>query len=111
MSKVEPAAAQFSIDDGVLVLRGRLGLAEAAGLIEALGSRLDSITRVDLSALDDIDSVGVASLRLLQRQARQQQRELELASLPQRYRAICEAHRIDARDPSRGVDASKEQSR
>lgn len=108
MSRVESRRPEFSIEGGVLSLRGRLGLAEAAGLIEALGSKLDSIKRIDLSALDDIDSVGVASLRLLQRKAGENDRRLELASLPQRYRAICEAHRIDPREPARSTDTSKE---
>jgi len=106
MSRVEPVSPEFSLEGGVLALRGRLGLAEASGLIAALGARVDTIQRIDLSALEDIDSAGVASLRLLQRQARQGGREVELSSLPSRYRAVCAAHRIDPRDPARNADAS-----
>jgi ABC-type transporter Mla MlaB component len=97
MSRVEPATPQYALQDGVLTLRGRLGLAEAAGLIEALQDSIDSIRRIDLAELEDIDSAGVASLRLLQRRGPSGERRIEFGSLPPRYRAICEAHRIDPR--------------
>ena len=93
MSKAEPRL-QARFEAGVLQLGGRLGADEAAPLLAAAAPHGAALTRIDLGALDDIDSAGVASLHLLQREARAAGRALELQPVSARYRAICVAHRL-----------------
>ncbi|SDD69042.1 STAS domain-containing protein [Aquimonas voraii] len=93
MSKAEPALrARF--EAGVLQLQGRLGVDEAAQLLAETTQHAAGLQRIDLGALDDIDSAGVACLHLLQRQARAAGRTLVLQPVSPRYRAICIAHRL-----------------
>ncbi len=93
MSKAEPALrARF--EAGVLQLGGRLGADEAAALLAEAAQHGAALARIDLGALDDIDSAGVACLHLLQRQARAAGRALALQPVSARYRAICAAHRL-----------------
>lgn len=93
MSKAEPRL-QARFEAGVLQLGGRLGADEAAALLAAAAQHDAALTRIDLGALDEIDSAGVASLHLLQRQARAAGRTLVLQPVSTRYRAICAAHRL-----------------
>ncbi len=95
MSKAEPALRR-RFEAGVLGLHGRLGLEEVGVLLAEAARHGASLTRIDLGALEDIDSAGVASLHLLQREARTQGRALGLAPVSERYRAICVAHRLSA---------------
>lgn len=67
----------------------------AAALYRAWRPRLAQIGGFDLAGVTDIDSAGVALLRALQ--AEQRARGLTPASLhsvPERYRALCLAHRL-----------------
>lgn len=93
MSKAEPALS-CRFEAGTLALGGRLGVNEAGALLAEAARRGASLERIDLGALDDIDSAGVASLHLLQRQARAAGRSLALQPVSDRYRAICAAHRL-----------------
>jgi ABC-type transporter Mla MlaB component len=95
MSKVEPSALKTERDGEVLRLSGRLGLAEAGELHARGSSLMDGIRRIDLAAVDEIDSAGVAALRLLQKQAAARGQALALAPVSARFRAICAAHRVD----------------
>jgi|GEM_PF-2685067 len=108
MSKAEDPALQITDDGGVLRLSGRLGIEQAGALQERLKERIASIERIDLGGLDDIDSAGVASLRLLQKQAESAGRRLQLRPLSKRFRAICAAHRIQLDDDRQGRPATEE---
>jgi ABC-type transporter Mla MlaB component len=93
MSKAEPRL-QARFEAGVLQLGGRLGADEAGTLLAEASKHGAALERVDLGALDEIDSAGVASLHLLQREARAAGRTLVLQPVSSRYRAICVAHRL-----------------
>ncbi len=79
----------------MLTLAGRLGADEAGVLLAKAARHGGALQRIDLAALDDIDSAGVASLRLLHREARAAGRTLALRPVSDRYRAISVAHRLD----------------
>jgi ABC-type transporter Mla MlaB component len=96
MSKAEPAL-RCRFEAGVLSLAGRLGADETVALLAEAARHGAALERIALAALDDIDSAGVASLHLLQREARAAGRALSLEPVSQRYRAICSAHRLSAR--------------
>ncbi len=93
MSKAE-TALRCRFEAGVLTLAGRLGADEASALLAEAARHGAALERIDLAALDDIDSAGVASLHLLQRQARTSGRGLALQPVSERYRAIGVAHRL-----------------
>lgn len=93
MSKAEPRL-QARFEAGVLQLGGRLGADEAGALLAEASKHGTALERIDLGALDEIDSAGVASLHLLQRDARAAGRTLVLQPVSSRYRAICVAHRL-----------------
>jgi len=93
MSKAEPRL-QARFEAGVLQLGGRLGADEAGALLAEVSRHGAALERIDLGALDEIDSAGVASLHLLQRDARAAGRTLVLQPVSSRYRAICVAHRL-----------------
>lgn len=95
MSKPESALG-CRFEAGVLCLQGRLGVQEAGMLLAEAARHGAALSRIDIGALDDIDSAGVASLHLLQREARAAGRELGLAPVSERYSAICVAHRLSA---------------
>lgn len=95
MSKAE-SRLQARFQAGVLQLGGRLGADEAPALLAAAAQHGATLTRIDLGALDEIDSAGVASLHLLQREARAAGRALALQPVSARYRAICVAHRLSS---------------
>jgi ABC-type transporter Mla MlaB component len=95
MSKAEASALKTERTGDVLRLSGRLGVTEAGQLHASGSSLLEGIRRIDLAAVDDIDSAGVAALRLLQKQAAARGHTLALAPLSARFRAICAAHRVD----------------
>ncbi len=93
MSKAEPRL-QARFEAGVLQLGGRLGADEAGALLAEASKHGTALERIDLGALDEIDSAGAASLHLLQRDARAAGRTLVLQPVSSRYRAICVAHRL-----------------
>lgn len=93
MSRAEPAL-QMRFEAGVLKLAGRLGVEEAATLLGEATRHAHALQRIDLGALDDIDSAGVACLHLLRREAGSAGRTLALQPVSSRYRAICVAHRL-----------------
>ena len=67
----------------------------AAALFRAWRPRLAQIGGFDLASVTHIDSAGVALLRAVR--AEQRARGLAVASLrsvPERYRALCLAHRV-----------------
>lgn len=80
-----------------------LDASAAATLARAWWPRLAQIDGVDLSGVNDIDSAGVALLRALQR-ARQARglAPATLRAVPERYRALCLAHRIPMDERSGG---------
>lgn len=96
MSRAEPLL-HSRFEGGVLSLTGRLGVDEAAVLLAEAARHGAALGRIDLGTLDEIDSAGVASLHLLQGQARAAGRDLALHPVSDRYRAICAAHRLSIR--------------
>lgn len=89
----EPAAG----GDAVEALPARVDAAVAAQLYRAWRPRMARIRVFDLAAVTELDSAGVALLRAVQ--AQQRGLGLPTATLrgvPERYRALCLAHRIPA---------------
>lgn len=67
----------------------------AAALYRAWRPRLAQIGGFDLGGVTDIDSAGVALLRAMQAQRRVQGlAPATLHAVPERYRALCLAHRV-----------------
>ncbi|MCG6118113.1 MAG: STAS domain-containing protein [Aquimonas sp.] len=95
MSRVEREALSIERDGSALRLSGRLDIDSAPALLEQALPMLKRLERVELGGLSDIDSAGVASLRLLQRWATDAGSTLSLQQPPPRFAAICAAHRLD----------------
>jgi phospholipid transport system transporter-binding protein len=95
MSRAEPRPLSVERDGSALRLSGRLDIDSAPALLTQALPLLDGLERIELGGLDDIDSAGVASLRLLQRRAADGGRTLALRQPPPRHAAICAAHRLD----------------
>ena len=91
-------ASATSGDAGAVeALPGRVDAAVAATLYRTWRSRMAGIKVFDLAAVTDLDSAGLALLRAVQ--AQQRALGLPTATLrgvPERYRALCLAHRIPA---------------
>lgn len=95
MSRAEPRSLSVERKGSALRLSGRLDIDSAPALLEQALPLLPGLDRIELGGLSDIDSAGVASLRLLQRRAAEAGRMLALQQPPQRHAAICAAHRLD----------------
>lgn len=95
MSRAEPRSLSVERKGSALHLSGRLDIDSAPALLEQALPLLPGLDRIDLGGLSDIDSAGVASLRLLQRRAADGGGTLALQQPPPRHAAICAAHRLD----------------
>lgn len=84
-------------DPGIWHLPERLTLDTVSALFRERGEQPGAIRGFDLSAVQEIDSAGVALLHWFHAR----QRELGLLPAPiqgdaaQRYAALCQAHRVD----------------
>jgi phospholipid transport system transporter-binding protein len=86
-----------TIEDGVLSLRGMLTVQHLAPLWREAQRRLGQLQRIDLGAVEQIDSAGVALVEALRDAIRERSgREPGLTGLPPRYHALCRAHRIES---------------
>lgn len=71
----------------------------AAALYRAWQPRLTRIATFDLAAVNTLDSAGVALLRVVQAEQRARGgMPAVLRSVPERYRALCLAHRVPVGD-------------
>lgn len=95
MSRAKSKALVVEREGKALRLSGRLDIDSAPALLEQALPLLKGLECVELGGLSDIDSAGVASLRLLQRSASEAGGTLVLLQPPPRYSAICAAHRLD----------------
>lgn len=95
MSRAEPRSLSVEQQGSTLRLSGCLDIDSAPALLEQALPLLPGLDRIELGGLSDIDSAGVASLRLLQRRAADAGRTLALQQPPPRHAAICAAHRLD----------------
>ena len=92
MSNPEPGRA-----GQVLRPEGVLGSAQVRGLHARWAADAGRLVAIDLAAVTDIDSAGVAWIGwMLQRSAQSASRSPSLLNPPQRYHDICRAHRVAA---------------
>lgn len=75
--------------DGSLRVTGPLRFATVSALVDALPARHEAL-RVDLAAVDAVDSAGLALLVEWQRQAQAAGTRLELAHAPVQLRRLAE---------------------
>ncbi len=84
-------------EDSVLNLRGALTVAHLAPLWRDAQRRIAQVERIDLAAVGQIDSAGVALVEALRDAIRVRSgREPRMTGLPARYHALCRAHRIES---------------
>jgi ABC-type transporter Mla MlaB component len=82
-------------DAGVEALPAVVDETAAAALFRAWRPRLTQIAGFDLGAVREIDSAGVALLRAVQAAQRAAGGPVAtLRAVPERYRALCLAHRL-----------------
>jgi ABC-type transporter Mla MlaB component len=79
-----------------LKLEGALEIGRIADLWPSLRDRCAGIASIDLSAVTELDSSGVAMIRCLQALAERGGRRPEVLSAPARLTQIGLAHRVDA---------------
>ncbi|PWG65196.1 STAS domain-containing protein [Spiribacter halobius] len=82
-------ARLHALDDGGWRLEGPLGFGEVTGVLEALSPSADSV-RVDLGALEAVDSAGLALLVEWQRRLQAAGGRLELRQAPEQLRRLAE---------------------
>jgi ABC-type transporter Mla MlaB component len=83
-----------AIEPRLLAVTGALTVATAAAQWQRLGAQIDAdhdIDGLDLSAVGDIDSAGLALRQALRRRAR---RPLALRGAPAHLEPLCIAHRV-----------------
>ena len=78
-----------------LALPARVDAQSAPALFRAWAPRASTLSALDFAAVTNIDSAGVAMVRVLQRLVAQQGRELRLEARPARFDQLCLAHRLD----------------
>lgn len=96
MSQAGAAAASVNAGGAVEALPAVVDAAVAAALWRKWQPRLAQIGAFDLAAVTELDSAGVALLRAM-RAAQLSMRGATPAALrnvPERYRALCVAHRV-----------------
>jgi ABC-type transporter Mla MlaB component len=85
-----------SRNETTLKLDGALEIERIASLWAELRQRCRGVTRIDLSAVSDIDSSGVALVRSLQKLASEHPDDVEIVEPPARFAQIGLAHRVEA---------------
>jgi len=86
-----------TIENGVLNLRGVVTVEYLAPIWHEAQRRLGQVQRIDLAAVEQIDSAGVALVEALRDAIRNRSgKEPSLTGLPPRYHALCRAHRIES---------------
>lgn len=80
----------------ILALPPRLDADAAARLYRDWSARAAALSRLDFSAVQELDSAGVALVQALRDAARAGGREIELHAVPPRYAQLCQAHRIES---------------
>jgi phospholipid transport system transporter-binding protein len=82
-------------DPGRLALQGALTVDRVAAVHRALQGQLEGIERIDLSAVTEVDSAGVALVQSLRRSVQARSgRWPALTGLPPRFSQLCVAHRV-----------------
>jgi ABC-type transporter Mla MlaB component len=83
-------------DPGVLAIAGALTVASVPARFRELRAAAAEAAVFDLGAVDAIDSAGVAMIQALRGIAeRRHGRRPALRALPERFRQLCIAHRVE----------------
>lgn len=83
-------------ESAVLKLAGALDAAGVARQARLLDGALRGIDVIDLGAVAELDSAGVAFVRSLRSRAASLNGQApRLSAVPERFRQLCVAHRVD----------------
>lgn len=87
-------------EDRVLKLPQRVDAARASALYRHWAPRAAGLEAIDLSALESLDSSGVALVHELLARAAESGGQARLRGSSEAYSQLCRAHRIDPQDPA-----------
>jgi phospholipid transport system transporter-binding protein len=92
----EPVAEVLRADDGRWVLAGPLTIGNVAGVLAtSVGMPLPPTGRVDLKAVDPVDSAGVAILLEWKRRAVAERMQLAFENVPPTMVSLAELYGVD----------------